>query len=194
MRRSGGLDKGCVGDGLSERFPAIDLSHDDLPRGHQSPKQHRHGLGAWQHGLGLDAAAEFLVQAFDRICRSGRFPLALWQTREGEKLISCFFQAVSDGLAFQPPFSQKCLAAGGDFLGCFGVDHVAVIFCQLIMHTLGCLGQKVAVLVHRAPLDRQIFTPEGNESDLKSRCPVHDDKFGPFQPARIQIVDELTPE
>jgi len=61
------------------------------------------------------------------------------------------------------------------------------------MHMLGSLGQKVAELVNRAALDGQVFAPEGDEGGLKAGGPVHDHEFRLFQPAGIQIIDELTP-
>jgi len=107
LRWSCGAVKGGVGDGLRQGFPAVDLSHDDLARCHQRPEQHWHGFGAWQDGLSLDAAAEFLVETLDCVCGPGRFPLAFWQAREGEELVSGLFQAVGDGFAFQPPFVAR---------------------------------------------------------------------------------------
>ena len=65
VRFSGGEVKWHGFDGLREGFPAVDLSHLDLAGGEQRPEQHRHGIGAGQHGLGLDAAAELLVQALN---------------------------------------------------------------------------------------------------------------------------------
>ena len=52
----------------------------------QSPEQHRHGLSAGQHGLGLDTAAELFVQTFDGVGGPGRFPLRWIQAGEGEQL------------------------------------------------------------------------------------------------------------
>lgn len=68
---SGGEVKRHRFDGLRESFPAIDLAHLDLAGSQQRPEQHRHGFGAGQHGLGLDAAAEFLVETFDGVGGSG---------------------------------------------------------------------------------------------------------------------------
>ena len=48
------------GDGLRQGFPTIHFAHLDLARCHQCPEEHRHGLG-------LDAAAELLVQALDGV-------------------------------------------------------------------------------------------------------------------------------
>ena len=54
---------------------AVDLAHGDLTGSQQGPEPHWHGFCARQHGLGLDPAAKFLVQAFDRVGGSRRFPL-----------------------------------------------------------------------------------------------------------------------
>jgi len=62
--------------------------------------------------LRLDPSLELLVQAFDRIRGADRFPLALRKAREGEQLVAGLIEAVGDGLAFQPPFADECLACG----------------------------------------------------------------------------------
>ena len=50
-----------------------------------------------------------------------------------------------------------------------GADHVAVVFGRLVVHVLGGVGETVAVLVHRASLDRQLFAPERDEGGLQPR-------------------------
>ncbi len=54
-------------DGLRERLPAIDLAHHDLARCQERPEQHGRRLGVGQHGLGLDAPPELLVQSLDGV-------------------------------------------------------------------------------------------------------------------------------
>lgn len=63
-------------------------------------------FSARQDGLRLDPSLEFLVQAFDGVRGSDRFPLALREARESEQSISRFLQAVGDGATFEPPFSR----------------------------------------------------------------------------------------
>ena len=84
-------------DGLGDGLPSVDLAHGDLAGGEQSPEQHGHGLGAGQHGLGLDAPAEFLVQPLDGVGGAGRFPLRRIEAGEGEQPLPGFLEAVGDG-------------------------------------------------------------------------------------------------
>jgi hypothetical protein len=60
-----------------------------------------------QNGLRLDPPLELFAQAFDGIRASNRFPLALRETREGEKPVARFFQAVGDRTVFQPPLNAN---------------------------------------------------------------------------------------
>lgn len=75
----------------------------------------------------------------------------------------------------------------------FGIDHVAIVVTQLLVHMLRGMGWQVAVLVNGAALDRQLVSPKRDERGLEPGCPVNDDELGPFQPARIEIVEELAP-
>jgi hypothetical protein len=56
-----------IGRPLGEAFPSVDLSHNDLPRGQQSPERHRGGFRARHSGLGLDPSLDFLVEALDGV-------------------------------------------------------------------------------------------------------------------------------
>lgn len=67
------------------------------------------------------------------------------QTGEGEELVGRFFQAASDGFAFQPPFAEKRFAASFHLGSGIRVDDVAGIFAQFVMQTLGRVAEKVAV-------------------------------------------------
>jgi hypothetical protein len=49
--------------------------------------------------VGLDAAAELLVQALDGVGRPGRSPLRRIEARKGEEPFSGFFEAVGDSAA-----------------------------------------------------------------------------------------------
>ena len=49
------------------------------------------------------------------------------------------------------------------------------------------------MLVNGAALDRQLVSPQRDERGLEPGCPVNDDELGPFQGARIEIVEELAP-
>ena len=80
--------------------------------------------------------------------------------REGKELVARFCEAVRDGPAFQPPLADKRLAAGFHLGGSVGIDHIAVIFAQLVMHVFGSMTQKVAVLVHGAALNGKVIARE----------------------------------
>lgn len=54
----------------------------------------------------------------------------------------------------QPPFALEGLATVFDF-GCgVGIDHVAVILGEFVLHAFRGMAEKIAVLVNRAALDR----------------------------------------
>ena len=57
----------------------------------------------------------------------------------------------------------------------------------------GRMAQKIAVLVNRAALDRQLRAPECDEGCLKAGGAVDDDELRPCEPACIEVVDELAP-
>ena len=46
------------------------------------------------------------------------------------------------------------------------LDHIAVIFAQLVMHVFGSMTQKVAVLVHGAALNGKVIAPKRRQSRL----------------------------
>lgn len=55
------------GRGAEIGFPSRRPSASNLAGCEQRPEEHRHGLGAGQRGLDLDAAAELFVQALDSV-------------------------------------------------------------------------------------------------------------------------------
>src|SRR3954465_2088917 len=93
-------------------IPAIDPAQGDLAAGEQRPEQHAGGLGARQQALRLDPPLELLVQPFNGIRGSDRFPLFRRIAREREQSWSGLFQTISRGRALQPPFPEECLAPG----------------------------------------------------------------------------------
>lgn len=76
--------------------------------------------------MGFDPATELFVQSLDGVASPRGFPLRRVEAPEGEKAISCLFQAVSDRPAFQAPFAQKGLAALLHLGRRFGIDYVAI--------------------------------------------------------------------
>jgi hypothetical protein len=103
------LVKGGRLERVSEGLPAVDLAHDDLPRRQERPEQHGHRLGDRQDGLGLDTAAELLVEPFDGVGGPRRPPLLGRQAREREQAVAGLFEARGDGGALEPPFLQEGL-------------------------------------------------------------------------------------
>src|SRR5271167_3622705 len=97
------LVSGLVGEGL----PSVDFAHRDLTGGEQRPEQHGCGLGRRQHRLGLDAALELLVEAFDCVGGTRTLPLADGQPGEGEQPVTGLLEAVGHRLAFEPPFADE---------------------------------------------------------------------------------------
>ena len=81
-------------EGVGKGPPAVDLTHSELAGGEKRPEEHRCGFRRGQHGLGLDASLEFLVQPLDRIGGARALPLARRQPRESEEAVAGFLQAV----------------------------------------------------------------------------------------------------
>ncbi len=71
---------------MLESLPAINPAHGDLARRHQRPEQHGRGFRRRQGALGLDAALELLVQAFEGIGGAQRSPLPGRIAQEGAEL------------------------------------------------------------------------------------------------------------
>jgi len=107
----------------------------------------------------LDPPPELLVKALDGVGCAHGFPLAGWQAGESEQLVASFLQAVGHRVAFQPPFAQKGLAALVLHICRIGIDRIAGIFGQLIVHVAGRMAEQIEVLVGRAPLNDPIVTP-----------------------------------
>ncbi len=74
-----------------------------------------------------------------------------------------------------------------------GVDHVAVVRGQLIVHRLWGMAEQVAVLVHGAALDRQVLAPQRDEGASRPGAPSTMTKSGRFSPAGIEVVEEPPP-
>lgn len=85
--RSSGEVKGHGRDRFEKGLPSLDVAHGDLAGGEQSPQDHGHGVGAGQHGLGLDPAAERLVQTLYRIRLARDRPVQRIDAGEGEEAI-----------------------------------------------------------------------------------------------------------
>jgi hypothetical protein len=122
-----------------------------LPRGEQSPEQHRGGFRRWQNGLRFDPAFELFMQAFDGVGGSDRFPLALREAGEGKQFVAGLLQTVGYGAAFQPPLADKRLAALLHLFLRFSVDHVRVIGRHFLVQSIGCMSEKIPIFVDVMP-------------------------------------------
>src|SRR5665811_1959447 len=154
--------------------------------------RHRGGVGGWQNSLSLDPSLKFFVQTLDCICGAYTAPLARRQASEGEQTFPCLFQAVGDSAVLEPPFANEGLAADLYLLGCRRVDHVVVIRGDLVMQALGCMREKISVLVNRAALHRHAV-PDSRDGLVESRRAIDDEKLGPPQPALDEIVEDSAP-
>src|ERR1022692_3211347 len=92
----------------------------------------------------------------------------------------------------ETPLSDEGLAADLDLLTRGRVDHVVVIRGDLVMQTLGCVREEIAVLVNRAALHRHAV-PHGGNRLVEARCAVDDEELRPSQPARDEIVEDTAP-
>jgi hypothetical protein len=79
--------------GLAQRdlAPAVDPAQLDLPARHKAEEEGQRSVLAWQRALRLHAAAEFLVEPFNRVRRPQRLPLRLGEAEEREQLVATFF-------------------------------------------------------------------------------------------------------
>jgi hypothetical protein len=82
--------------------------------------------------------------------------LALGEAREGEQLVARSPQAISDGLALQAPLANERLALRLDLLLRADVDPILVIGGKFVMQPIESMSEKVAMLMHRAALNRDV--------------------------------------
>ena len=126
------------------------------------------------------------------VCGSDRLPLARREARESEQSVACFFQAVGDGAAFEPPFSEEGFSFGLDLLAGLGVNHVVAVGRDLLMQPVRRVSEEITVLVHRAALNRHIG-PERRQRLVQAGTAVDDDEFRRLQAARGQVVQQGPP-
>jgi hypothetical protein len=77
----------------------------------------------------------------------------------------------------QLPFADEGLATDRYLLRCRRVDHVVVIYGDLLMQALGRVREQVSVLVNGAALHRHAI-PDGGDGLVEPRRAVDDEKFG----------------
>src|SRR6516165_6282695 len=113
-------------------------------------------------------------------------------SRAKVQTVADFLQAFGDGAVLEPPLADEGLAAGFDLLRGCRVDHVGVIGGHFVVQALGCMRQKVPVLVELASLDRHTV-PHGGNRLVEPRRAVDDKEFGPSQAAINEIVENGAP-
>src|SRR5205807_7690547 len=134
-----------------------------------------------------DPSLELFVQTLDRICGPGAAPLARRQPREGEEAIAGFFEAIGHRPTLEPPLADEGLAAALDLCRCRGVNHVRVVGGDLLVQTLGRVGEQVPVLVHGAAL------PDCGDGPLQSLPAIHDQELRAAQAATGEIIENTAP-
>ena len=102
------------------------------------------------------------------------------------------FQAVGDSVVLEPPFANEGLAADLYLLGCRRVDHVVVIRGDLVMQALGCMREKVSVLMNRTALDRH-SVPDGGNGLVEPRRAIDNEEFWPPQSALDEVIEDSAP-
>ena len=112
--------------------------------------------------MGLDPPFELFVQSLNRIRCADRFPLAFREAREGEEFVARFLQALCNRAAFHSPFANERLALDLDLRLRGGIDHMIVIGGDFLVQPVGRMSKKVAMLMHRTPLDNKALEHGGS--------------------------------
>ena len=114
------------------------------------------------------------------------------KAREGEQSISRFFQAIGDGATFEPPFADEGLSLRLNLLLRLGVNHVVVVGRDFLVQPVWRVGEKVAVLVHGAALNRHVG-PKRRERLIKAGTAIDNNEFRRLQTARNEIIEQSPP-
>ena len=73
-----------------------------------------------------------------------------------------------------------------------GIDHILVVVRYFLVQPLRRMREKVAMLVHRAALNRDIG-PQHSQRRIQPRGAVDDDEFRRLQATFDKIVEEHSP-
>src|SRR5436190_23373855 len=92
----------------------------------------------------------------------------------------------------EPPFANEGLALPLNLLTRCRVDHVVVVGGDILMQTLGCMRQQIAMLVDGAALDRNTV-PHRSDRVLEPRRTIDDEELGAPQAPPDEIVEYRTP-
>ena len=114
------------------------------------------------------------------------------KAREREEVLAGFFEAGGNGWALQPPFPEEGLTTGFNLLGRLGVDHVGVTIGEFFVQALRRMSQEVAMLMHRAALDRDVG-PERRQGGVEAGSAVHDHQVRGLQAPLGEIVEQRPP-
>ena len=87
-----------------------------------------------------------------------------------------FLQAVGDRAVLEPPIANEGLALPLNLLTRCRVDHSVVVGGDLLMQTLGCMRQQIAVFVDGAALHRNTV-PNRSDRILQPRRAIDDEEL-----------------
>ena len=150
----GEIDR-LIGERRGEGVPAVDLAHDDLPRGQQSPEERGRGLGLGQDGsrvlmrrlnsscsrsMALVVRADFHWPGGRRVKVKSRSPASSRLSATMSHVAPLVRATMANAL--QPPLAEERLAAGFHLGGGLGVDHVAVVLGELVVEPLRCMREQ----------------------------------------------------
>jgi hypothetical protein len=114
------------------------------------------------------------------------------QAGEGEQALAGLFQAVRDGMAFQPPFGQEQPTPAHHLGAGLGIDHVVIVGGDFFVQRLWCMREQIAMLMHGAALGRQL-RPKGGKRAFEAGAAIDQQEFWRSQATRDQIVEHGTP-
>jgi hypothetical protein len=77
-------------------------------------------------------------------------------------VIASLFEAIGHSPTLEPPLSDERLAAALNMRRCRGIKHVGVVGGDLLVQTLGRMGEQVPVLMHGAALHRDAIPHRGD--------------------------------
>src|SRR5215470_13756167 len=111
-----------LGQHSGDLVPTVDPSQLDLAAGDQAEEQSQRSVFP---------AAKLLVEPFNRVGRSQRFPLGLWEAEEGEQLVAAFAKAGHRAWAALAPRALEHGVGGSGCVGACGIHDSMEIISNL---------------------------------------------------------------